>query len=1038
MKIIYLFLTLFTLVSSSLTAQTVRYVKPNGTGNGTSWANASGDLRSTLANATSGIQVWVAAGTYYPVSCSNCTVADREQRFEINNGVAVYGGFEGNETSLTERDWQNNTTYLHGDINHDNTLTDNSYNILFTHNVSDSTLLDGFIITMGYADNSQASLGSHYNSGAAWFNDGQLPGSQSHPVIRNCSFINNHSVGYAGALYNDGGFQGAASPLVENCLFSNNSCLNSGGAVANIGEFSGISSPVFNDCSFINNLASQNGGAVFNMGAEIGTNHTIFNNCNFDNNITTDKGGGIYNFGKNGDCIPAFYDCTFNGNDATSGGSIYNDGTFGGQCNMIAEDCLFEYNSTTSDGGALYNAAFEGEASPQISRCTFRFNHSGGAGTALFNNGDSGFSEPEITDCLFYANTADTYGGAMYNQGKSGHSSPVITNCLFYNNSASSAGAIYNLGAEGGHADAIITNCTFYGNNANVGGAIYCNASDNGNSTPVITNCIFKSNNANFGSVFRCIEGTPFIQYSLVDVLDCNSLNSGAGSNVSCGDGMLYDADPMFGAPAAGDFHPSPVSPVVDAGYNAMVYVSLDLEGHPRISNSVVDLGVYEYIDQPDLPQIVSQPQAATLCENGSFTLQVGVTATTDIQYQWFHNGEPVEGAIEAVLIVNPATESDAGDYYCSISNVTGTVFSNTVEITVYAYVNPVISVLASSESVCTGDEVIFTAAIENGGDLPAYQWFKNNIEVGNNDPVYVDETLVSSDIITCWLTSTAACVITPSIVSDPVSVLVSEQVTPAVSIENTTAVFCEGTEVMLTAATVNGGPAPGLQWYVNDVVAGTGQSLVSSELETGDVIYCILTSSLACATTSTAESLPFTLQTTPTLAPFIQIIASDTSICIGDYVTFTVEIVNGGENPALEWFINGISTGITGDIFTTNALWDGDLVGCYLTSSLPCVTAEVVNSPSIQMEVCVATQEMEAVDIEFYPNPFSDFLTVSLALGSIPGRLIMYNATGNMVFEKNINPGKTIIPLEALPSGIYTLAFSGEKNLRRVIVKVN
>jgi hypothetical protein len=49
-----------------------------------------------------------------------------------------------------------------------------------------------------------------------------------------------------------------------------------------------------------------------------------------------------------------------------------------------------------------------------------------------------------------------------------------------------------------------------------------------------------------------------------------------------------------------------------------------------------------------------------------------------------------------------------------------------------------------------------------------------------------------------------------------------------------------------------------------------------------------------------------------------------------------------------------------------------------------------------------------------------------------------MYNATGNMVFEKNINPGKTIIPLEALPSGIYTLAYSGEKNLRRVIVKVN
>lgn len=1039
MKIIYLFFTIIITLHTGLTAQPIRYVKPNGTGNGSSWANASGNLRSTLANATDGMQVWVAAGTYYPTSCAACTTTDREQRFEINSGVAVYGGFAGDETSLEERNWQNNPTYLHGDINNDNALTDNSYNIIYTHNVSDNTLLDGFIITMGYADNNFAALGSHFNSGAAWFNDGSLSGSQSHPVIRNCSFLNNHCVGYAGALYNDGGFQGAASPLVENCFFANNSCSAAGGAVTNIGEFSGTSSPVFNDCSFINNISALNGGAVYNMGAETGVSHSVFNNCTFTTNIATDKGGAVYDFGKNGQCNPAFYDCTFTDNHAANGGGIYNDGTFAGQCNITSEDCIFDNNSSTADGGAMYNAAYEGVASPQILRTTFRYNHSGGAGTAMFNNGELGYSTPEITDCIFYANTADTYGGAMYNQGKNGHCSPVISNCLFYNNSASSAGAIYNLGAEAGHADASITNCTFYGNNANVGGAIYCNASDSGNSTPIISNCIFKSNNANFGSVFRCIYGTPLIQYSLVDAPDCNSLNSGAGSNVSCGDGMLYDADPMFAAAAVGDFHPSPVSPVVDAGNNDLVNVTLDLDGQPRISNGVVDMGAYEYEDQPDLPQIVAQPQATAVCETGALSLTVEAFATTDLTYQWYHDGNPVDGANQAVLNINTASGSDAGNYYCSISNVAGMVFSNTVAVTVNALVNAGVTITPSSESACTGDLVTFTAIAANGGQSPVYQWFKNGNIVGGNTAVYMDNTLTSSDIISCILTSDATCLVSPTAISNNVSVSMSAQVTPAVSIQNAGDLFCEGSAIELFAQVVNGGATPGLQWFVNGVIVGSEQPFVSADLGEGDEVYCVLSSSLTCATAATVASEHIVIHTTPTVVPFIHIIASDTSICTGDQVAFTVDFINGGENPAFEWFINGISTGVGTEVFVTNNLSDGDMVRCYLTSSLPCVSAPVVNSASIEMEVCVGVLDIESPGLlDVYPNPFSDLIQIDLSPDAGAGRIILYNAAGSRVLEKNINPGKTIIPLEDLPSGIYTLAFTGEKIIRRAIVKVN
>ena len=45
---------------SGATAQTIRYVKPNGTGNGSSWANASGSIQDMIDYTNPGGRIWVA------------------------------------------------------------------------------------------------------------------------------------------------------------------------------------------------------------------------------------------------------------------------------------------------------------------------------------------------------------------------------------------------------------------------------------------------------------------------------------------------------------------------------------------------------------------------------------------------------------------------------------------------------------------------------------------------------------------------------------------------------------------------------------------------------------------------------------------------------------------------------------------------------------------------------------------------------------------------------------------------------------------
>jgi len=250
MKRIILF-TLFIVLFSTKISAAVWYVNINATGanNGTSWADAYTDLQDGIAASAFGDEIWVAAGTYKPTSTT-----DRNISFAVKNGTKVYGGFNGTETVLSDRNITLNVTVLSGEIG-TGAANDNSYRVVRFNNVANQTRLDGFTITGGYN-----SVSMSYGGGIVSVN--------SSPVIANCIVMGNFAAEGGGGLNHSG----SGALTIEGCIFDGNVGNTYGGGALRL-----YAGPVnISNCYFKSNQSNTYGGAIFVYGALVNITNSVF------------------------------------------------------------------------------------------------------------------------------------------------------------------------------------------------------------------------------------------------------------------------------------------------------------------------------------------------------------------------------------------------------------------------------------------------------------------------------------------------------------------------------------------------------------------------------------------------------------------------------------------------------------------------------------------------------------------------------------------------------------------------------------------
>jgi hypothetical protein len=284
---------------------------------------------------------------------------------------------------------------------------------------------------------------------------------------------------------------------------------------------------------------------------------------------------------------------------------------------------------------------------------------------------------------------------------------------------------------------------------------------------------------------------------------------------------------------------------------------------------------------------------------------------------------------------------------------------SNSVTMTVNTCLTAGVTIAQTTGTnpACAGSTITFTATASNGGTNPIYQWQVNGVNVGTNSSTFTTTTLSNNDVVTCILTSNLANVLGSPATSNSITVSITSPVTPTnvISLSAGTNPICQGASVTFTANVTNGGSSPAYQWLVDGNSVGTNQSTYTTAgLTNGQTVTCVLTTSLACVTSSTSTSNGITMAVNPTVVPTVDIAITSGSnpTNAGQPVSFTATPTNGGTNPTYTWLVNGQNVGVSGSNFTTSTLVDGDVVSCVITSNADCVSPNTATSASITVSV--------------------------------------------------------------------------------------
>jgi hypothetical protein len=427
LRLLFIFISLV-----SLTNATVYYVSPTGNNStGLSWDNAYNTLQAALTTASSSDQIWVAQGTY--------VIDNEETQLMMKEGINVYGGFTGSETTLASRSTNPALTI----ISHKNEVAVN-FTLLFSTDLNEPTTWDGFTF-----DGKNVGLGVKLSGNCTLNNC----------IVKNCMSIN----GSGAAVYMSSSSNFIPVTLSNSDLTNNKIKVSTdnpyqlGGAAVYVKNGSKMAE--ISNCNITNNTIEgiSATGALEGMGAGIYIYSGVIRNCVLNENHITNSANASYNnnnfTGGAIAIVPEKVDvaantvliegCVITNSTSNSrGGAIIIDPRWSGQYhgNYTISKTIIANNKTNVVGGGILATAATAQTGDGF---TLNIINSVIANNTAHTNAGGGIHLNvgcvlNITNSTIVKNLAGNYGGGgIFMQGTANHTiKATLKNVLLWGNEA--------------------------------------------------------------------------------------------------------------------------------------------------------------------------------------------------------------------------------------------------------------------------------------------------------------------------------------------------------------------------------------------------------------------------------------------------------------------------------------------------------------------------------------------------------------------------------------------------------------------------
>lgn len=295
------------------------------------------------------------------------------------------------------------------------------------------------------------------------------------------------------------------------------------------------------------------------------------------------------------------------------------------------------------------------------------------------------------------------------------------------------------------------------------------------------------------------------------------------------------------------------------------------------VSNSVVLTTIM-------LPSVTAQPYSYNECSGDSFSFITTVVGTPPITYQWYHQGNVVTDSTNNTLTINNTTTPDGGSYFCAITNICGTIHTDTVTLSVKQ--PPTIVQQPDGRIRCFGDTVSFSVKV--AGEEPfTYQWlWQGTIISGANMSNFALININEGDAgsYSCFITNLCGEITTDT-------AMLEVQTPPVIVLEPSGSTVCEATYTVLTVQ-VQGSELISYSWTHNgSILPGSGHENYTINPITpasAGTYQCFASNACGADTSSTIIINVNTL-------PYVTVQPADQMTCINGNVTFSMSAAGTG-----------------------------------------------------------------------------------------------------------------------------------------------